>query len=122
MLIPAEDTLQIVENAGDTAAYLISGITDATGYSAAVDIRDADRPDGDLIIGFTSPSSGITLSASADGLLVTIRITAAERDTIIAGYNVHQGKLWWSLKIIEPGGVPLQYIKGAVQPIRTATP
>jgi hypothetical protein len=117
---PGEYTLRLTENATNTQTFTIAGIVDATGYSAAIDIRAGDTPSSTLLLGLTSsPAAGIALSASASGLAVAVTITETQTDTLTA--SVVTSGANWSLKVTAPGGATTQYLFGPVQMTRTPT-
>lgn len=120
MPVPAEYTLHIVENADDPINILISGITDATDYSAAIDIREDNKPSANRLLHLDSGSgNGIILTADANGLLVSILITSEVKAALIA--YLADASAYWSLKVTNPSGVRLQYLSGSVEGHRTTT-
>jgi hypothetical protein len=118
-MIPGTYNLTIVENSQNTVSFSIAGITTASGYSAAIDIRVGDAANGTLLLGLTSPSSGIAVSSDGSSLTVAVTITEAQADTMAP--TIRSGGAFWSLKVTAPGTITTQYLLGAVKVIRTPT-
>ena len=118
-MIPGTYNLSIVENSTNVLSFVISGITTATSYSAAIDFRASDADDGTLLLALTSPSGGLALSSDGSSLTIVMTITEAQADTLIP--LVKSTGAFWSLKVTAPGGTTLQYLLGAVKAIRTPT-
>ena len=119
-MIPGSYDLPITENSTNVFTFVIAGITTATNYSAAVDIRIDRPPTSTLLLGLTSPSGGIVLTSDGSNLTVVVTITETQVDTIMPGV-VANVTASWSLKITAPGGTTLQYLLGTVAPTRTPT-
>ncbi len=121
MLIPGEVNLTLIENATNTIPIVIDGITTAVGYSASIDIRMQDKPTGGLLLGLTSnPAAGITLSSDGTALTIIVRITETQTDGMFDAIINNDGA-YWSLKITDPSGDSLQYLKGEINYYRTPT-
>lgn len=119
-MTPGEYDLPLTENADSVITIVLAGITTATGYSAAIDIRTGPKPTDTLLLGLTSPSGGITLSSDGTDLTVEVTITETQIDTLTPLAGV-RGQSHWSLKVTEPGGTSLQYLAGRVLITRTPT-
>jgi len=109
--------LTITENSTNAWSFVISGITTAVGYTAAVDIRKSEVPTSTRLLGLTN-GSGLSLSSNGSALTVVLRITEAQADTLVP---LLSPTAVWSLKITAPDGSTLQYLKGPVVGIRTPT-
>lgn len=117
---PGRYNLSLTENSTNTLSFTIAGITTASGYSAAVDIRATELPGSTLLLGLTSPSSGLTLASDGTNLTISMTITEAQVDTL-APLLVTNATASWSLKVTAPGGATTQYLKGRASIIRTPT-
>ncbi len=118
-MIPGSYNLPVIENSTNVLSFVISGITTASGYSAAIDIRSSDADDGVLLLGLTSSGGGLAVTSDGSNLTIVMTITEAQADTLIP--LVKLSGAYWSLKVTAPGSTTLQYLLGSVTAIRTPT-
>lgn len=111
--------LDLVENQTNTRTFQIDGITTATSYSAAVDIRIESRGDATALLQLTSPSGGLVLSSNGSYLQVAMTITEAQIDPIAD--DIAATGAYWSLKVTAPDSTTRQYLIGPVTILRTPT-
>lgn len=88
--------------------FTISGIANATGYSARLMIK-ADADDTTALITLTSnPASGIVLSSNGSILSIVIAISYS----VTGALRIEQGV--WDFEITDPSGARKTYAGGAV--------
>lgn len=117
---PGAYNIALTENATNVLSFDISDITTMTGYSAAMDFRQGDRPIDTIVLALTSsPAAGLALSIVGGILRVTMTITEAQVDPIAA--TLATTTVSYSLKITAPAGTTTQYLRGNVTITRTPT-
>ena len=103
---PGVYNISVPANAMWTESWTVDSITTATDYSARLDIRVGPSDSDTLLLSLTStPAAGITLSVSGGELVVTIKVTASQMDTLrTAMATASIGLAYYSLKITPPTG------------------
>lgn len=116
-MLPGTYNLTVTENAKHTQTFTIAGIVTAVGYTAKVDMRAGEKPTDTLVLALTSsPTAGLVLSSGGSSLSIAMTLTEAQVDLIA---DAIQAGVMWSLKVTDPAGGTLQYLKGKVTITRT---
>jgi hypothetical protein len=117
-MIPGTYNLILVENSTNRRDITISGITTTSGYIATADIRAGNTPSSPLMLGLVA-GSGLSLSAGAAGLTVSLLITEDQVDVMAP--RLDNADAYWSLKLTTPTLDTYQYLAGVVSIVRTPT-
>lgn len=111
------------KNAKFTERWSIAGISDATGYTASVQVRtgEDDGTDSTLLLGLTH-ASGLTLSSSGGSLHVDVLMTEAQIDAIYdACKTAGLDNAYYSLKVTPPAAGADQWLVGTFTVVATPT-
>lgn len=90
----------IYEGSEWSASVTWPGISSASGYSARMDVRELQHPQGTRLISLTVANSRVSLSSAGGNLVITLNIPST--DTL----NLSQktGPFHYDLEIVPPSG------------------